>query len=386
MTDAILSKFDFKHYNPNMKLLFSILLMSIITLTLQNDVYGQSSQRRINIRSLKGIKEHGEYLHMLCSNDYILRVKKDNLQYVYDTLHIEQAQIKEAVFQNLFGEDYTAKLDTMTRLAVLAEVRDNFQVNDFEVAGDTLMLLTQINYPYQPSETSVRVKRVPSITKIVNGELLSCDVVDYSRFSNGGKDSMYYIETGSFKYYNNRLYFNVRKDSVTDKNYFFAETRTSSNKIKCKSIVEYLLPNSLVQSKTGYLMSQSLLYDGIVSNVYSDTLYDLNDKVAIDLGISYKNTIRKDDALILKPKVDFTVFGFSKTNDTLSVIYKSGEDIWLGTYTYVAKGKIRNVKSSNISAVFEGISPFSTVANREGFYVFDANRMEFRYVAYKDYM
>ena len=360
-----------------MKLVFLFALLGITYCSSADE-----TNKKININRLDRIRSHEQYLYILSSDDYILQIKHSDLKHIDDTLFVNKAEIREQVFHNFFGDDYSSKMETMNQVAKLGRVPENFKIKDFEVVGDTLVLLTQIDYPYQPDANNIRVQRLASITKMLGGQLLSNAVVDARQFTLEGEQPPYFIATSSFEYFNHNLYFNILKDSLTAANYFFVSTHTASESIKYNQAVELMLPYCFVQNNMGYLMSRSLLKDGIVSNVYTDTLYDLESKQLFSLGLTYNNNIRKEDAMSLRPKIDFTIFGCSKKDDVLTVIYQLHDDIWLGRYSYKNGQKLKELSKKKMTQTFGGISPFSTVMDEQGFYVFNPGNMQFQYTAY----
>lgn len=342
-----------------------------------------SQYSNIDVKSLSRIRDDKNYLYLLSTNDYILTVKKDNLYSVHDTVWINKSLIKAEIFHSLFGTNYRLKIDTLNHIAALAKIPDNFQIRDFEINNDTIILLTQINYPIQTNSERIMVKRIPSIIRIHNDRILSADILDYSMFTYDNPNAKYYIETSSFEYFNNDFYFNIRKDSLTDKNYFFASTKKKQDRISYKKIIHYPIPYCLVESNTGYFMSRSILSDGLLSNVYSDTLYDLSTNNTLKLNISHKNHINKEDALNLAPKLDFIVLGLSKVNDTLHTLFMLNEEIWHNSYIVNNTQNVKKINSVKITELIKGTNPFSIITNQSGFYSYNSHKKQFHYFDYK---
>ncbi len=227
----------------------------------------------IEYQGYKCIRQTNEHLFLGGNNEYILKINKNNLNAVEDTIYINHKGFKNELFKVTYGDDYIKEMDTFLAKSKLYSIPNTFSVVDFQVNEDTIWVMAMSDIIYMKGEER-HVTNIGYIITYLRHECIAIYQMDVSHKSSD-VDSSYNLLSARFSRQNGFFYISIKKNNIAINNSIYGKCKINDNKIILDSILPLYLPDHMVKTGIGYHMSLGLSENSIFSNEYDNDIYDL---------------------------------------------------------------------------------------------------------------
>ena len=302
-----------------------------------NKVINEHRMGNIDYPKLEFTRQSDSFIYMGGACEYILRIRKDNPFKVSDTLFVGDKNLTKELYKITYGKKYLERLDSFKVWAKRLHHSTSFEVSDFQVHGDTVWVMIAI-IAIEKTHEGFTVGKDGYMLAYHKNKCIARLLIDAPKTHEFKGIGRYGLNNGFFIRNHGCFYISAYKDSVYDKVYMLAQCKIDSNKIKMDKIVPYSLPQEFLNNEIGYTMSSAESSDGLLSNVYSGVLYDLNRNSQFVLPNSHiENNFTYQEVVDLNYKTNFMIHSLRLDKNNLQVIYQNGDSILDAHYNYTGK-------------------------------------------------
>lgn len=311
--------------------------------------YSQCENGNIDMPNLVKLKLFSENIYMLGYGDsYIIRVDKNRPTIVKDTIRINIINARNKMYKAKFEENNKIMIDSFNYFSKNANIDLKFSIKDFFVENDTLLILATTNYVVSTNGGSnLRIKNIAAVLKVYKSKILSCIILNFhaSYFNkNNAEKSAYKIQPATFFKYKGKGFVQIQKDSISANNEMVAVVSEKANNLIVNEILNYELPKEFTKVGVGYIISDILAKDGVISNIYSTDFFNINQNTKFTVGISHnENIINLQDFNDMNFKLNFKICDFFVHEQILSILYMNLNKLYSADYD-LRKGHVLNTR------------------------------------------
>lgn len=329
------------------------------------------------------IRQSKNHLYIANNKKYILKISKQHLGNVEDTLLINTPDMKKELFKVTYGNQYLAALDSFSAQSKRFHVQDLFSIVDFQASEDSLWAMVMTDVIYK-NDDDIHVRNIAYILHYYRHTLVKILQIDTSPLKSDPQ-SDYRLISNHFTNYNGIFYVSVFKSQLSTSNYIYAKCKQQGNKLVIDTLLPICLPDHLVTSAIGYQMTTGKISNGIINNEYDNDFFDLSANKLYALPLAHvQNSFTKDMVNTAHFNVGFMIYSFSFYGNKLSVIYKSTDSLINATFNH-ARDNWSLISSHLLSHPFPDDDKFpggGIISDENGIYCFIRKQKKFNFYPY----
>lgn len=337
------------------------------------------------ILAKKVLKVSSDKSNLYLLDDYrrLLIVSKENLSSVLSSIEVNDSEVRHLYTQALTkarGNDHFLQYQDVLQRAHLPK---KVSIRDFSLANDTVFFAMSTVFADSSQRKGIYASNKPFISVFVKGKLVAVYAIDGIRKDPATHTSLT-VDASNMVYRRGKFLLSINADTLTENAPMLGITQAVNGAMKLSGLAKYYLPQHLVATHIGYMMSGILSSHRFVSNTYSSTVYDIENDRAIELDFPHdSNVFTHAQVSSLRFKVNFQVLGLYDDKDKLTLLTKNDDAVECIRYK-LAKDKLSFVSRSSVTGVDSRYASSNWMAcDQDGFYVFNKDERRIEYIAYR---
>lgn len=276
-------------------------------------------------------------------------------------------KIRTESYKAYYGDSYQQKLIEFDSLALQAMTR----ISQFSISENGLYGLARTNIVVVRSKDDLIIKPVLSLCKFNS----NTDTEFLGLITDRGKDgkllSDSYPTDVLIAEHKGRFYISIIEDDPSDTTSVIAELTLIDGRYVPTSRLPYYLPKSSMDSKLGNFMFSLLSNGSVVSNMYSNKIYDLETKSLIHLADLDDSAVYTKEKLTSKNfLLKFRIIDLEKIDNKLLVSYFYNSKAYVACYA-IENSAVTLLFRNEVLGNIKRWEPYSIAPTRNGYYVHD---------------
>lgn len=329
------------------------------------------------------VKKSGAYLNLFDKNDFnVYRVPVNNLTQVFDTIKLNSYDILQQAFKSHFQKDYKHRLDTVLRYSKRFRGAVDPMVSNVYFDNDTIKAIftfkSRNQLPDSLGEKNYSWDAYASFMRYIPGKYLAFKPIMNSMVVRNAEN--YIFRMTSFFEYNNNMYADIYKDTLTEFNFAFAKAMEQNDKIELGEILPIQIPTFNVESKLSYLFVNTIIQSGpVLSYKFVNEVYNLNtlQKMEWPFFLQPNNFQKRDVNNLVNKSVSGIIDMHYSEDADISVVYFSNDTLFYAQ-CFLQNNQLKLLDKRIAMFPFSKGST-SCVADNKGLYIYDNDLMSFVY-------